>query len=628
MTHNQEPQSMRIADYVMSRLAALQVRQVFFLPGGGAMHLNDALRLHPQLDPVLCLHEQAAGIAAEAAGKLTGGAAACLVTSGPGATNVVTATLGAWLDSTPVFFVSGQVKSADLKTGTELRMLGVQEADIVSIVTPITKLAVTLRDPRAVAEVFDRLEQAALTGRRGPVWLDIPLDVQAMTVEPATLRRAPWIDAQTGSTSPAGASAPVAASEPAPQLIESAQRALSMLAQAKRPVIIGGNGIRIAGATDAFRAFFERTGVPVLTSWLGFDLIEDDHRLYAGRPGSIAPRWANFALQNADFVLVLGCRLDMAMTAYAHERFAPKAVKVMVDIDAAEIAKMKMDIELPVVADVRAFLAASLAQLDGLRLPAFDRWIEQIADWKVRYPLLGAEQRTQSGPVSMYEFSDALSTLMAEGDVIAPASSGFCCELFLLNLRIKRDQRCFHNRGTGAMGFGLPSAIGACVASGNRRTICVDGDGGLQLNVQELATLAARKLPVKLFIINNAGYASIRSSQGAYFQNLIGADSTSGLLLPDLEKLATAYGVPFQRITSSADMNDRIDAVLSCNGPVLCEVSVLPEEPRVPRVTTRRLENGALESSPLEDLFPFLERAEFDRNMATPLWAMPSATRG
>lgn len=620
MTNLEKTRLMRVADYLMMRLAALRVEQVFFLPGGGAMHMNDALRIQPALDGVLCLHEQAAGIAAEAAGKLTGGPTACLVTSGPGATNVVTATLGAWLDSTPVFFISGQVKSADLKTGTPLRILGVQEADIVSIVTPITKMAITLRDAESVAEVFDELEAAALTGRRGPVWLDVPLDIQAMIVDPSKLRRSARVEGQPIPSIPTSR----AHETPPAALRQAAQEALELISKARRPVIIGGNGVRIAGATDEFRAFFERSGIPVLTSWLGFDLIEDDHRLYAGRPGSIAPRWANFALQNADLVIVLGCRLDMAMTAYAHERFAPSAVKIMVDIDAAEIDKMKMEIALPIVADVRSFLLATLAKLPGEQLPDFSQWIDQISDWKTRYPLLGPEQRTTSGPVGMYEFSDALSTLMEEGDVIAPASSGFCCELFLLNLRIKRSQRCFHNRGTGAMGFGLPSAIGACIASGNRRTICVDGDGGLQLNVQELATLAARKLPVKLFIINNDGYASIRSSQGAYFQNLIGADATSGLLLPDLEKLASAYGVPFARIDSSAQMAGRIASVLSSDGPVLCEVCVLPEEPRVPRVTTRRLESGALESSPLEDLFPFLDRAEFEQNMTTPAWAASS----
>lgn len=604
MTASHTDGTMRVADYIMMRLAALDVRHVFFLPGGGAMHLNDALRLNPDLEPVLCLHEQAAGIAAESAGKLRSGPAACLVTSGPGATNAVTATLGAWLDSTPVFFISGQVKSADLKEGTPLRMLGVQEADIVTIVKSITKAAVTLRDAESVAAVFDELEHAALSGRRGPVWLDVPLDVQAMRVDPSKLRRA-----TIAAASPA---APAA-------MRDAARKTLAMLAKAQRPVIIGGNGIRIANAADAFRELYEKLGVPVQTSWLAYDLIEDDHALYAGRPGSIAPRWANFALQNADLLIVIGSRLDMAMTAYAHDKFARGAAKVMVDIDRAEIDKMKMDIALPVVGDANAFIGAMLAELESTSVPAYSPWLARIADWKERYPLVLPEHRTTSGPLSMYEFSDTLSTLMSEGDVIAPGSSGFCSELFLLNLRMKRDQRCFHNRGTGAMGFGVPSAIGACIASGRKQTICVDGDGGLQLNVQELATIAGQKLPIKLFIINNEGYASIKSSQTIYFENRIGADEGSGLHLPSLEKLASAYGVAFERLETSADMDATLSRVLASDGPVLCEVMVLPEEPRIPRVMTRRLENGSLESSPLEDLYPFLDRDEFARNMLVPL---------
>lgn len=594
---------MRVADYIMSRLADLGIRQVFFLPGGGAMHLNDALGLHPQLEPILCLHEQAAGIAAEAAGKLLAGPSACMVTSGPGATNVITATLGAWLDSTPVFFVSGQVKTADLKTGTDLRMLGVQEADIVTMVSSITKKAVTLLRADDVGVVFDELEQAALSGRRGPVWLDVPLDVQAMEVDPATLRRAP---------------APPAAA--AASLSSEAGDALALLRKAQRPVVIAGSGVRMADAVPELRTFLDRAGVPILTTWLSMDLIEDDHPLYGGRPGSIAPRWANFALQNADLVLVIGARLDMAMTAYAHDRFARGAVKIMVDIDVAEIQKMKMEIALPVVADAKDFLQALHAALDaGPSLPSYGAWLERIASWKKEYPLLQPEQITTEGPLSLYHFTDVLSTEMAEDDVIATGSAGFSVELFLLALRLKRGQRCFHNRGTGAMGFGVPAAVGACLAAGRKRTICVEGDGGLQLNVQELATMVSLQLPVKCFVVNNAGYASIRASQTNYFKRLVGADATSGMALPDLETLAKAYGVPFIRIESGAKLSAQLKQALEGSGPLLCEVMVLPEEPRIPRVATRQGANGKMESSPLEDLFPFLDRDELRRNMFIPL---------
>lgn len=590
--------TMRVADYIMNRLAELGIKQVFFLPGGGAMHLNDALGRHPDLEPILCLHEQACGVAAEAASKLSGLPSACMTTCGPGATNAVTATLGAWLDSTPVFFISGQVKTADLKAGTGLRMLGVQEADIVSIVSSITKKAVTLTDPEAVAEVFDELEHAALTGRRGPVWLDVPLDVQAVQIYPSRLRRAtlPSVDA-------------------APDLSEPVARTLALLRSAKRPGIIAGSGIRMAGAVEAFTGLVERAGIPVMPTWLAMDLIEDDHPLYGGRPGSIAPRWANFTLQNCDLLIVLGSRLDMALTAYNHAHFAPGAKKVVVDIDPAEIAKLQMPIEVPVVSDVKPFIEALSAAIEVQPLPAYSAWQARIDNWRARYPLLQPEHSDDTEGVSMYHFTDRLSTFLKEGDVIAPGSSGFAAELFLLNIRLKKGQRCFHNRGTGSMGFGIPAAVGACLASGRRQTICVEGDGGLQMNIQELATLAGQNLPVKCFVINNQGYASIRTSQSAHFKLLVGADATSGLALPQLEQLAAAYGVGYARIDAHAGLDSTLLDVLERSGPVICEVMVQVDEARVPRVMTRINEHGKPVTGALEDLYPFLPREEFEQQM-------------
>ncbi len=589
---------MRVADYIMSRLADLGIRHVYFLPGGGAMHLNDALGRHPDLEPVLCLHEQAAGIAAEAASKLLSGPSACMTTCGPGATNAVTAVLGAWLDSSPVFFISGQVKTADLKGDSSLRMLGVQEADIVSMVASITKRAITLTNPQAVAEVFDELEQAALSGRRGPVWLDVPLDVQAAQVDPEKLRRA------SPSVRPAE-----------PDLAKPLAQTLELLRSARRPGIIAGHGIRMAGAVEAFHRLVERAGIPVMLTWLAMDLLEDEHPLYAGRPGSIAPRWANFALQNCDLLIVLGSRLDMALTAYNHAHFAPHAKKVVVDIDPAEIAKLQMPIEVSVVSDVKPFIEVLDAAITARSLPDYSVWHQQIAIWRKRYPLLQPEHADDSQGVSMYHFTDQLSSLLNEGDVIAPGSSGFASELFLLNLRLKKGQRCFHNRGTGSMGFGIPSAIGACLAAGRRQTICVEGDGGLQLNIQELATLAVQKLPVKCFVINNQGYASIRASQSAHFKLLIGADTSSGLQLPDLQQLSAAYGVGYVCIESHHQLDEHLQYVLGSEGPVICEVLVHPEEPRIPRLMTRINEQGKPESGTLEDLYPFLPREELAEQM-------------
>ncbi|MDR0715811.1 MAG: thiamine pyrophosphate-binding protein [Azoarcus sp.] len=588
---------MRVADYLMHRLARLGIRQVFFLPGGGAMHLDDALGRHPDLTPVLCLTEQAAGIAAEAAGKYRAGPAACLTTSGPGATNAVTAVLGAWLDSTPVFFISGQVKRADLKAGTNLRMLGVQEADIVAIVSSITKAAVTLTDPARVAETFDRLEHAALTGRRGPVWLDVPLDVQAAEIDPGTLPRMRH-------------DAP-AEQDPRPAALQT----LALLRAARRPAFIAGAGIRMAGAAQAFQQLYETAQIPVLPTWLGMDLIADAHPLHAGRPGAIAPRYANFTLQNADCLVVLGARLDMAMTAYDHARFAPRAQKVVVEIDPAEIAKLKMPIALPVAADAGAFIRALNEALAQTALPDYGGWLARVAGWKARYPLLRPEHADDRQGVSLYVFTDRLSSLLAGDDLIAPGSSGFASELFLLNLRLKAGQRCFHNRGTGSMGFGLPAAIGACLASGKKRTICVEGDGGFQMNAQELATLAREHLPVKCFVVNNRGYASIRASQSANFGRLTGADESSGLRLPDLSRLAAAYGVPYARIEKHAGLENALADILNAEGPILCELAARTDEARIPRVMTRLDARGLPETSPLEDLYPFLDREELRANM-------------
>ena len=601
----QEKKQIRVADYIMQRLALLGIRQVYFLPGGGAMHLNDALGIHPSLEPIVCLHEQACGIAAEAAGKLLSGPSACLVTSGPGATNVLTPLLGAWLDSTPVIFISGQVKTADLKAGTQLRILGVQEVDIVSIVQSITKLAITLTDPQQVGFVFDQLEEAALTGRHGPVWLDVPLDIQAVKIDPDLLARLPKVGNVSLSTT---------------ELSVQSKAVIDLLMHSQRPVLVVGNGVRMAHATKEMMQLAERAGIPVLTTWLGMDQIPDDHPLYAGRPGSIAPRWANFALQNSDFLLAIGARLDMALTAYAHELFARGAMKVMVDIDPAEIQKMRMDIAFPVVADARDFLHCLEQQMAlAPALPSYAPWVEQIQSWKKAYPLIQPEHQRTEGPLSLYQFTDVLSDLLQEDDIIATGSAGFTAELFLLALKLKKGQRCFHNRGTGSMGFGLPAAIGACVASKRRRTICIEGDGGLQMNAQELATLHSQNLPVVCFVINNAGYASIRTSQQNYFKRQFGADANSGLQLPNLQLLAAAYGIPFLRVENGEDLSIQLSNAINTNGPLLCEVVVLPEEPRIPRVTSRQLPDGKMVSSPLEDLFPFLDREELASNMFVPM---------
>jgi acetolactate synthase-1/2/3 large subunit len=596
---------MKLSDYVMDAIAAAGVKHVFMLPGGGAMHLNDSLGRSRALSYVCNLHEQASAIAAEAYSRVTNNLGVAMVTAGPGGTNAITGLAGAWLDSTPCLFLSGQVKRADLKGDSGLRMLGVQEIDIVSIVRPLTKYAVTIVDPNTVRYHVEKALHLARSGRRGPVWLDFPLDVQAAQIDPATL---PGFEPKSET--------PVAGvTETA--LGQQVDRVLEMLTSSQRPVLLAGNGIRLADATTEFRDLVDRLSVPVLTTWLGLDLIEHDHRLNFGRPGGIAPRGANFTLQNSDLLIVIGARMDMALTAYAHERLARGARKVMVDIDGAEIRKMKTTIDVPVVADAGDFIRTVLSRMNGASFRR-DEWLARCEDWRSRYPLVLPEHRQRTDGVSMYYFTEVLSDELAPDDVIASGSSGFACEMFLLNLKVKRGQRVFHNRGTGAMGFGLPASIGACVASGNRRTICVDGDGGFQMNIHELATVANLQLPIKFFVVNNRGYASIRTSQQNYFKLLVGADDTSGLRLPDVRRVAEAYGVQTAVVEHADSARDAIRGVLAMSGPVVCEVRAPADEPRGPRVSSAQRPDGSMVSKPLEDLWPFLDREEFRANMIVP----------
>jgi acetolactate synthase-1/2/3 large subunit len=595
--------TVKLSDYVIQTVAEHGVKQAFMLPGGGAMHLNESLGRRDDLALVCNLHEQAVAIAAEAHAKVTNELSVAMVTTGPGGTNAITGVASAWLDSMPVLVLSGQVKRDDLKRDSGVRILGVQEIDIVSIVESITKYAVTIDDPSTIRYHLEKAIHLALSGRRGPVWIDIPLDVQAAQIDPA---------AQRGFSPPAGG-------EPE-GLEEQVTELLALLRSSERPVVVAGYGIRSAGAVPEFREAIEKMQAPVLTTWLGMDLIADDHVLNAGRPGSIAPRGANYAMQNSDLMLVIGSRLDMALTGYAHDKLARGAVKVMVDIDEAEIRKMKTPIGLEVVADARDFLRELNRRLDdagstGAALPSYQAWTARCHQWKQRYPIIQPEYRELPDRVSTYCFSEALSAELTHDDVVASGSSGTGVELFLLAFQVKEGQRVLHSRGLGAMGFGLPASIGACLASGGKRTICVDGDGSFQMNIQELETVRRLQLPIKFFVINNAGYASIRTSQTNYFHHLVAADATSGLSLPDVKEVARAYGIPAVSISNQSDLRGKIREVIQTPGPIVCEVLAPDDEERAPRLSSMQRADGSMVSKPLEDLWPFLDRDEFRSNM-------------
>jgi acetolactate synthase-1/2/3 large subunit len=598
--------TVKLSDWVFQYIAGLGVKHVFMLTGGGAMHLNDSLGTCTDIDYVCTSHEQAAAMAAESYAKVTGDIGVCLVTAGPGGTNAITGVAGGWLDSTPMLVLSGQAKRADLKGTSGVRQMGVQEVDIVSMVTPITKYAVTVMEPADIRYHLEKAIHLARTGRPGPAWLDLPLDVQGAAIDESSLRGYdPAEDGVAGLASRADIAAAVG-------------RTIELLNGAERPVILIGNGVRLGGARAQMRALIERLGVPVLTTWPAPDMVPDDHPLMVGRPGPLAPRGANFTLQNSDWLLALGARLDLVVTGYAPQNFARAAKKIMVDIDATELRKMRGTVDVPVHADVKDFINEMTYQIGAVKRRDRSGWNARWREWQTRYPVVLAEYRNLSDGVSTYVLGEAISEASAPDDVIVSGSSGAGIEIFCLAAKLKEGQRLFLTTALGAMGNGLPGLIGACLANGRRRTISVDGDGGLQLNIQELETARRLALPIKLFVLNNDGYASIRTSQSRYFGRLAGADATSGVTLPPLRGVVEAYGLPYTRINTDRGLVDRVRELLDSPGPVVVEVMTPREEPRAPSLSSMRKADGSMISKPLEDLWPFLPRDEFLSNMVIP----------
>ena len=587
---------MKLSDYVFEAVADAGVRHVFFLPGGGAMHLVDSLGKCERLEPVLMHHEQAAAIAAEAYARVTGNLGAVLVTTGPGGTNALTGVAGAWIESTPLLVISGQVKRADLMGDRGVRQFGPQEVDIVHVAAPITKAAVQLIDPGQARPTVEGLLHTARDGRPGPVWLDVPLDVQAAQIDP---------DAQRAFAVPA---------PPAVDAEGIAVRILDELNRAERPVILAGNGVHLAKAIGPLRQVIEHSGVPLLTSRRnGIDVLPGDHPLYFGRPGSMAARYANWALQAADLIVVIGCRLDPVQVAYDWAGFGRNARKVMLDIDEHEIAKITPPIDVPIVADAGLVLRALVERLHRDGVPADSvvsraAWADRCRSWKARYPVIETRHRELRDRVSTYVLAEALSNRLTAADTMVIGSSGAAIETFMLAYSAPLGQRTFLTGGLGAMGFGLPASIGACLGANRGRTVLVDGDGGIQLNIQELATLHRLGLPVKVFVLDNQGYASIRASQRRHFDGrLVGADATSGLELPDMIRVAGAYGVRTARVSRHADLLRVLDEVLAGDDPVVCVVDGDPDEIAEPRSTSQVLADGSMSSRPLEDLSPLLD---------------------
>jgi acetolactate synthase-1/2/3 large subunit len=590
---------MRVADYVMARLAEAGARQVFLLPGGGAMHLNDALACETRLEPVPCHHEQACGIAAEANGRVGGPPfGVAMVTTGPGATNVITPVAGAWIDSLPLFVISGQVKRADRLAGRPLRQGGVQEVDIVPMVSSLTKYAAVVESPDRIRHHMDRALHAMRAGRAGPVWVDVPLDVQAATIDPSTL---------TGWEPPP---------EPHSELAGMVARVRALVAKAERPLILAGHGVRVSGAAAALRVLAEDAHIPVVTTWNALDLLPWEHPLLVGRPGVVALRAPNFAVQNCDLLIAIGCRMDNVVTAFDPKAFAARATKVIVDVDPHELARQDGTGAQIIEADALAFAEAWNALGPVADTEPRAAWRARCADWKFRYGIGDGQPMGDTGEISHYQFVNVLSEALEPGRLVVTGSSGLAVEVFYSVFRNKRGQRVFLTSGLGAMGYGLAAAIGACLGAGRARTVCVEGDGSLQLNLQELSTLKQLALPIVLIVMNNGGYASIRNTQRNYFASrFIGTGPEANLSLPDIVAVAASIGIPGMRIERAEDLAEGLKRALAEKGPFVCDVRLSSSETLAPKVAAVPQPDGSMLSMPLEDMSPLLPLKVLEREM-------------
>ncbi len=591
----------KLSDFVWEYIAGLGIKHVFMFPGGGAMHLVDSIGRAKDLNYVTLLHEQACSFAAETYARISDHMGAVLVTTGPGGTNAVTGCAAAWLESTPVIFISGQAKTADLKGESGVRQKGNQEIGIVDIVSSITKYAVTVMKPEQIKYHLDKAVFLAKEGRPGPVWIDIPLDVQAAMLDVESLENyVPVKRADDENVS----------------LDKELSQVVDMLKEAKRPVIIAGQGIERGNGREIFRSFVDYLQIPTLTSWLAAELLPYDHPCNLGKPGMVAARYSNFAMQNADLVLAVGTRLDPAMIGYNPEDFAPEARKIIVDIDAAELNKFEFPVDLKIQTDAACFIKKLFDSLASEKVKTdCQAWLDKCREWKKSYPLMLDEYEKEENAVNPYCFVDTLSDIAAGDDVIIPGSSGACIDVFWLCLKNKKDQRMLATGSLGSMGYGLPAAIGACLASG-KRTICVEGDGSIQLNIQELASIKGMNLPIKIFIMDNGGYLSIMNMQRNHFdQYYVGANEESGLHLPDMLKVAKSYGFHVEEICDNSELEEKITSVLREEGPVLCRIRMKDSIVIQPKVMSQVMPDGFMKSGTLMNLWPFLPEDELKRQM-------------
>ena len=589
----------KLSDYVANWLAVNDIKDIFMITGGGAMHLNDSLGKQTDLSVIYNHHEQASAMAAECYARIKNRPAAVCVTSGPGGTNAITGVLGAWLDSIPMIVLSGQVRydTTVRSTGLQLRQLGDQEFDIISVVEQMTKYAVMVTEPHAIRYHLEKALSLATTARPGPVWLDIPLDVQNSIVDDALMKGySPAEDSYNNG------------------LNTIAQNIIDRIRETERPIILAGSAIRSSGAHNDFMHLIELLRIPVATAWNAVDCVPDDNKYYVGRPGTIGNRSGNFAVQNSDVLLSLGCRLNIRQIGYNWGSFAKEAFKIIVDIDPVELEKPTINPDMAVEVDVALLIKKMIEILPSEGLQPKSGWLEWCKEKQIRYPVV-LKEYWENDKVNPYCFVEALSEHL-HNDQICVAANGTASVCFFQAIKVKPGQRIIANSGCASMGYDLPAAIGACVAADNAKIICLAGDGSIQMNLQELQTIVFNQLPIKIFVLNNHGYHSIRQTQINYFGDpLVGCDPSSGVGFPDMEKIALAYGIPFTRCHNHYQLDECIIKTLADTRPSICEVMLSPDIPFSPKSASRFLEDGSMVSCPLEDMAPFLDKDELAANM-------------
>ncbi len=596
----------RVADYIADFLLKNGISTVFSVTGGGAMHLNDAFGHKEGLEVIYNHHEQACSMAAEGYTRLSGKTACVCVTSGPGGTNTITGVMGAWLDSVPMFVISGQMKYITTieSTDVELRQLGFQEFNIIDVARSMTKYAAFIDDARKVAYHLERALYLAEHGRPGPVWLDIPLDIQGDKID--------FDDVMHYDPSEDAANLPPKVAD------EQINTIFSAIEKAKRPVILAGNGIRRGKAEDMFLSVAEKLNIPVVHAWNAHGLIYDEHPLYAGRPGTIGTRGGNFVVQNSDLLISFGCRMHIRLISYEWKNFAKNAYKIAVDADKGELQKPTLSIDYPIHADIKNVFGKILSMSYSFKTD-HSEWIKWCKEINAKYPIVLDEYRTATSPVNPYVFMESLSNHLAADDVVV-ASNGTACVCAFQTIKLKPGQRMFSNAGASSMGYGLPAAVGAAVSSRNtQKIICLEGDGSIQMNLQELQTVVHHKLNMKIFWLNNDGYHSIRQTQYGTFKGeergYCGVSEDSGISFPSAERIANAYNLRFVRIDSLEDMDEKLAGALNGSDPVLCEVVLDKRQFFAPKLSSKVHPDGTITSPSLEDMFPFISAEEMKENM-------------